>query len=256
MKWTLVVVIALSLTIIVSVPPAQAQTYAPAKGQPPEQQGKDTAECQGIAVQQSGFNPTQAQPAAAPAPQQGGERVRGAARGAAVGAAAGAIGGDAGKGAATGAAAGTVTGGMRKRDAARQQEAQAEQQQAAVAQGQAGHDKALGGCMQAEGHTVERARGAGSARGGNCLEARRNALVPRRADPRIAIFARREFVGPDAGANSLRSLEMIEAETIRQGEVPRRHRLIDRDGDDGARPLGREAPLSPVDDADPRSVAR
>jgi hypothetical protein len=43
------------------------------------------------------------------------------------------------------------------------------------------------------------------------LEARRNALVPRRADPRIAIFARRELVRPDAGANALGSRQMIEA---------------------------------------------
>ena len=67
----------------------------------------------------------------------------------------GAIAGDAGKGAAAGAAAGTVAGGMRKRDAARQQAAQADQQQAAVAQGKAGYDKALGGCMQAKGYTVK-----------------------------------------------------------------------------------------------------
>jgi hypothetical protein len=56
---------------------------------------------------------------------------------------------------------------------------------------------------------------AGLDRDGNRLQACRNALVPRRADPRIAILARRELVGPDAGANALRSLQMIEAETIR-----------------------------------------
>src|SRR5215813_1815393 len=152
MRWTLrILVIALPLTSLVSVPHAQGQTFSSAKGQTPEQQGKDTAECQAIAVQQSGFDPTQAQPAAAPAPQQGGERVRGAARGAAVGAAAGAIGGDAGKGAAAGAAAGTVAGGVRKRRAGRE----AQQQQTATTQGQAGYSKALGACMQGKGYTIQ-----------------------------------------------------------------------------------------------------
>jgi YMGG-like Gly-zipper len=156
MKWTrLTLTIVLPLTTIVCGSHAQAQTYSPAKGQSAEQQSKDTGECHTIAVQQSGFDPTQAQPAASPAPQQGGERARGAARGAAVGAAAGAIGGDAGKGAAAGAAAGTVAGGVRKREAGRQQEAQAEQQQAAAAQGKAGYDKALAGCMQGKGYGVK-----------------------------------------------------------------------------------------------------
>src|SRR5215510_6008952 len=134
---------------------AQGPTFAPSKGQSPEQQAKDTSECQAIAIQQSGFDPAGAQAAAAPPPSARGERVRGAARGAAVGAAAGAIGGDAGKGAAAGAAAGTVAGGVRKRQAGRQQQAQAEQQQAAVAQGKAGYDKALAGCMQGKGYTVK-----------------------------------------------------------------------------------------------------
>jgi hypothetical protein len=52
-------------------------------------------------------------------------------------------------------------------------------------------------------------------RDGNRLKARRSALVPRRADPGIAIFARRELVRPDAGANALLALQMIQAETIR-----------------------------------------
>src|SRR5262245_50438419 len=134
---------------------AQGPTFAPSKGQSAEQQAKDTSECQAIAIQQSGFDPAGAQAAAAPPPSPArGERVRGAARGAAVGAAAGAIGGDAGKGAAAGAVAGTVAGGVRKRQAGRQQQAQAQQQQAAAAQGQAGYDKALAGCMQGKGYAV------------------------------------------------------------------------------------------------------
>jgi YmgG-like glycine-zipper protein len=124
---------------------AQGQAYAPAKGQSAEQQSKDTAECQAIAVQQSGFDP--AKGTAASPPPVTGERARGAARGAAVGAAAGAIGGDAGKGAAAGAAAGTVAGGVRKRQAGRAQEAAATQSRAA-------YDKALAACMQGKGYTA------------------------------------------------------------------------------------------------------
>src|SRR5262249_48654845 len=90
----------------------------------------------------------------------------------------------------------------------------------------------------------------------NRLEARRNGLVPWRADPRITIFAGRELVRPDPGAKPLRALEMIEAETIRQGEMAGSHRLVDRDGDDCARSLRRQPRLSSIDNADPCRVAR
>jgi predicted small lipoprotein YifL len=135
---------------------AQGLTFSPSKGQSADQQTKDGAECQSVAVQQSGFDPAKAQAAAAQ-PQQaaGGERVRGAAKGAAVGAAAGAIGGDASKGAAAGAAAGTAAGGMKKRQAGREQEAQAQQQQTAAAQGQGAYDKAVISCMQGRGYMLK-----------------------------------------------------------------------------------------------------
>jgi hypothetical protein len=125
-----------TLTAIASTTQAHGITFSPSKGQSAEQQTKDSAECQSVAVQQSGFDPAKAQAAGAqPQPGPGGERVKGAARGAAVGAAAGAIGGDASKGAAAGAAAGTVGGGMKKRQAGREQAAQAQQQDAAATQG-------------------------------------------------------------------------------------------------------------------------
>ncbi len=145
-----------TLTAIASTVQAQGLTFSPSKGQSAEQQTKDNTECQAVAVQQSGFDPAKAQAAAAPSqPAAGGERVRGAARGAAVGAAAGAIGGDASKGAAAGAAAGTVGGGMKKREAAREQTAQAQQQQTAAAQGQSAYDKAMITCMQGRGYTMK-----------------------------------------------------------------------------------------------------
>src|SRR5262249_22800728 len=95
-----------------------------------------------------------------------------------------------------------------------------------------------------------------SERGRNRLQARWNALVPRRADPRIAIFTRREFVRPDAGPNALLTLQVIEAETIREREMTGGHRLVDGDSDDGGRALRREPRLSSIADADPRRVAR
>jgi hypothetical protein len=144
MKHTLGSLTALIALSAVAATNAHGATFAPAQGQTAEQQSKDLAACQTIAVQQSGFDPASPQaPAAAPR----GERARGAARGAAVGAAAGAIGGDAGKGAAAGAAAGTVAGGVRTRRAA-------QEQQAAATQGRAGYDKALAGCMQGKGYSV------------------------------------------------------------------------------------------------------
>jgi hypothetical protein len=147
---------ALAIAMTASSGHAQGQMIYPAKGQSTEQQNKDKGECHVWAVQQSGFDPANAQAAPPPAQQQpGGERVRGAAKGAAVGAVGGAIGGDAGKGAAAGAAAGTVVAGSRKRQNARAQDAQAQQQQQAAAQGQAGYGKALAACMEGRGYTVK-----------------------------------------------------------------------------------------------------
>jgi len=89
----------------------------PAKGQSNEQLSKDRYECHTWAVQQSGFDPSNAQASqASPQPKQRGEVLRGGARGAAAGAAIGAIAGDAGKGAAIGATAGGMKRGFQQRD--------------------------------------------------------------------------------------------------------------------------------------------
>src|SRR4029453_12775551 len=45
------------LTPIASTTQAQGLSFAPSKGQSADQQGKDGAECQAVAVQQSGFEP-------------------------------------------------------------------------------------------------------------------------------------------------------------------------------------------------------
>jgi Glycine-zipper domain len=156
MKWiALALSTGLTAALTITAAHGQGMVIYPGKGQSPDQQNKDKGECHVWAVQQSGFDPAQAQaPTSTPPPSQGGERARGAARGAAAGAAVGAIAGDAGKGAAAGAAAGTVAGGSRKRQAAREQEAQNQQQQAAYAQSQAGYQRALGACLEGRGYTV------------------------------------------------------------------------------------------------------
>jgi hypothetical protein len=119
-----------------------AQAVYPAKGQSPQQQQQDMAECQGWAAQQPGTS--------APPPPSGptGQGVRGAARGAAVGAAAGAIGGDAGKGAAAGATAGALVGGMHRRQDRRAAEAASSNASAAMS-------NAMAACLQGRGYTVK-----------------------------------------------------------------------------------------------------
>jgi hypothetical protein len=117
---------------------AQGSYVYPAKGQSPQQQAQDEAQCRSWAAQQGGT---------APPPPQGhaGGTVRGGARGAAGGAAVGAIAGDAGKGAAIGAVVGGVKG---RRDSKR-----------AAAGAQAGAaantDRAFAACMEGRGYTVK-----------------------------------------------------------------------------------------------------
>jgi outer membrane protein with glycine zipper len=121
---------------------AIAQAAYPAKGQSPQQQQQDMAECQAWAAQQPGTS--------APPPPSGptGQGARGAARGAAVGATAGAIGGDAGKGAAAGAAAGAMVGGMQRRQDRRAATA-------ASANASSAMSNAMAACLEGRGYTVK-----------------------------------------------------------------------------------------------------
>ena len=134
--------------------PATAQQYAfPAKGQSADQQKKDESSCSSWATQQSGFDPANPPPAAAPAqaaPVTGsGARARGAAAGAAVGAITGNDTGDAAKAGAVGAAA--AQRGANRR-AARDQQAASSQQQSA---GLASYQKARAACLEGKGYTVK-----------------------------------------------------------------------------------------------------
>jgi|ERR1700709_186255 hypothetical protein len=137
---------------------AQQPIIYPAKGQSPQKQNTDTAECQLWAKQTTGVDPVAIaqqganQPAA---PQQQGGMLKGAAGGAALGAMGGAIAGDAGKGAAIGAVTGTVVGGVRQR---RRNQAATEQQQAGqqqASQQMATFSRAVGACMTGRGYTVQ-----------------------------------------------------------------------------------------------------
>ena len=134
--------------------PALAQAdlmVYPAKGQTSDQLSKDRYECHAWAVNQSGFDPSNAQAyQASPQPQQKGEVLRGGARGAAAGAAIGAIAGDAGKGAAIGAAAGGLKKGFQKIDNNRN----AQNQPAATAPGLDAYNRAISACLSGRGYTV------------------------------------------------------------------------------------------------------
>jgi hypothetical protein len=148
------------------IPVARAQDVImyPTRGQAPEQQTQDRYECHLWAVQQSGFDPTQAAapppPSYAPPPPVTTSPLTGATRGAAIGAIGGAIGGNAGKGAAIGAATGALIGGIRRNEQRRQQQAYYEQQQ--VYQAQSGssaaqrstYARALRACLEGRGYTV------------------------------------------------------------------------------------------------------
>jgi hypothetical protein len=118
-------------------------------GQAPSQ--AEQAECNNIAVQQSGYNPANPPPAptAQAAPVTGsGSRARGAAAGAAVGA----IGGnDVGNAAAKGAVVGGVAQRNRNRQAASQANASAAQAQQS---GAAAYESARRACLQAKGYNV------------------------------------------------------------------------------------------------------
>ena len=142
----LVGIAAMSLVVGALSGQALAQGYVyPTKGQSPQQQQQDQADCHGWAMQQTGVNP-----GAMPPPPSGptGQVARTAARGAAVGAVGGAIGGDAGKGAAIGAATGALVGGMRRRD----QRLAAEQSQS---QANAEYGRAYAACLEGRGYAVK-----------------------------------------------------------------------------------------------------
>jgi hypothetical protein len=144
------------LAALLATPHAIAQQYVyPAKGQSPEQQKKDEAECNKWAVGQTGVDPSKPQQQAAapakpttPTGTTPGAGARGAARGAVIGG----IAGDAGAGAAAGAVAGR---GQSRRDNRNQQQQAAAQQQQAQSSQNAAYSKARAACLEGRGYTVK-----------------------------------------------------------------------------------------------------
>ena len=144
---------AATIFVIFSLPAASQTFFYPTQGQTPQQQQADQGQCHVWAVQNSGFDPAQAQAPQSSTQREGGA-LRGAGRGAALGAIGGAIGGNAGRGAAIGAGVGGLFGGMRQRDRNRQAQSQQQQQQAAYSQRQADYSRALSACMSGRGYSV------------------------------------------------------------------------------------------------------
>jgi hypothetical protein len=151
---------------------AQAGGVQPTKGQSPEQMQKDVAECQALATQSSGFNPSAAPAPVASAPPQVGGRAKGAVVAGAAGAAAAEVRGQQRGGEAydqasdeakqeyrqnqakSAAAAGAVVGASKQRQDRRATRG-AEQQQAAETQSKAAaYDQANQGCLVGRGYTI------------------------------------------------------------------------------------------------------
>jgi hypothetical protein len=146
------VILSLTIALAVAGSASAAQVIYPAKGQSPEQQKKDEAECSTWAIGNSGYDP--AKPAAAPKANAqpstpSGARLRGAARGAIIGEVAGGDTGDA-------AIAGAVLGGARARRQKANAQAQAEASAAAKQKtNQANYDKARAACLEGKGYSVK-----------------------------------------------------------------------------------------------------
>jgi hypothetical protein len=150
----------LAIASIALAATAQQPIIYPARGQSPERQRTDTAECQTWATQTTGVNPVTLaeQMANSPPPQQegGGRLLRGAGGGALFGTLiGGAAGGHWGEGAGIGALVGTMGSGMRMR----REQQQASMQQTSMHQQASGqlatYNRAVGACMTGRGYTVE-----------------------------------------------------------------------------------------------------
>jgi hypothetical protein len=60
----------------------------------------------------------------------------------------------------------------------------------------------------------------------NRLQPGRDALVPWRTHPGIAILARCQLVGRNTGSDPVFALGMVDPEAVRKGKMPRRHRVV------------------------------
>ena len=153
---------------------ATMNVYAfPNKGQKPEQQSQDEAECYKYATQNTGTDPfalqkqaeqqaQQTEQAKQQAAQAGtGAGAKGAVKGAAAGAVVGSVahGASAGEGAAAGAVVGVVAGRRKgkaaEKEAVKQAEQQGQQAQQATAQQMENFKKAFSVCLEAKNYMVK-----------------------------------------------------------------------------------------------------
>jgi hypothetical protein len=146
-----ITILASSILLAMVLPlSAAGQSITAAQGQSPQQQQQDEADCNNIAIQQTGYNPAAPPPPTAQAAPVTGSGGR--ARGAAAGAAVGAVGGnDVGNAAAKGAVVGGVAQRNRNRKAAANANAANAQNQAA---GQTAYANSRRACLQSRGYNV------------------------------------------------------------------------------------------------------
>jgi hypothetical protein len=155
----------------VDVASAQQMVITSAKGQSPARMEQDKAECQSIAQQTSGYNPSQ--PASAPsnAPRSRGGRARGTAVGAMAGAVKAEVNAQQRPGyanvnedvqqqyrqnqAKSSAAAGVVIGGSQQRRQRRQLNAQQAQQTSQASAGANSFNQSYKSCLIGRGYSVQ-----------------------------------------------------------------------------------------------------
>lgn len=161
-SYSLVICVMAAIVFSAGIALSQDHMIYPREGQDQEQMDRDKFECHRWAVEQSGFDPTQAQAA----PQSSGQKqssagksaLRGGGVGAAVGAGIGAITGGrrgAKKGAAVGGVTGGAAGGASGAEKQRQADARQAQDDADIAQKRAAYNRALKACMEGRGYTVK-----------------------------------------------------------------------------------------------------
>ena|SRR5215207_5858027 len=169
--WTKLLASAGVMTLVVGTALAQQPVVQPAQGQSAEQMQQDMADCQAIAKQSTGYDPSQPPPStSSPATPQAGGRVRGAAKGALAGAAGAEVRGQQygaydklsddvkqeyrQNEAKSAAAAGAAVGAAKQRQQRRQQ-GQAQEQQAAQTNAAAGsYNQAYKSCLMGRGYSV------------------------------------------------------------------------------------------------------
>jgi len=147
------VILSLTIALAVASSASATQVIYPAKGQSPEQQKKDEAECGTWAVGNSGYDPAKPAAAATASAQPAtpsGARLRGAAKGAIIGEIAG------GDNTGNAAIAGAVVGGSRARRDRANSQAQAEASTAATQKtNQTNYNKARAACLEGKGYSVK-----------------------------------------------------------------------------------------------------